>query len=44
MSFLLEFLYCRIEIWDENNWEKYSNKNNLDADNIAKKLGEIGIF
>ena len=41
---VLAGMYNRIEIWDENIWEKYSSQNNKDADDIASKLSDIGIF
>ncbi|NCF75459.1 MAG: division/cell wall cluster transcriptional repressor MraZ [Xanthomonadaceae bacterium] len=36
-------LYNRLEIWDENNWEKYKRKTEKESENIAEKLGEIGV-
>lgn len=37
-------MHSRVEIWDENIWEKYSRENNKDADSIASKLSEIGVL
>jgi MraZ protein len=37
-------MYNRVEIWDEDIWEKYSSQNNRDADKLADKLSEIGIL
>ena len=36
-------LYNRLEIWDENNWEKYKNKTEKESGDIAEKLGELGV-
>ena len=36
-------LYNRLEIWDENNWEKYKRKTEKESEDIAEKLGEIGV-
>jgi MraZ protein len=36
-------LYNRLEIWDENNWEKYKEKTEKESGDIAEKLGEIGV-
>lgn len=36
-------LFNRIEIWDENNWEQYKAKTESASDEIAEKLGELGI-
>lgn len=36
-------LYDRIEIWDENNWKSYKSKTEASSDDIAEKLGELGI-
>lgn len=35
-------VYNRIEIWDENSWNKYTSKVMKEADDIAEKLGDIG--
>lgn len=37
-------MHSRIEIWSEEEWEKYSNLNNKNADSVASKLSDIGIF
>lgn len=37
-------MHSRVEIWDEDIWEKYSLSNNKDADSIASKLSEIGVL
>lgn len=36
-------LYNRIEIWDENTWKTYKSKTEASSDDIAEKLGELGI-
>ncbi|MDP1719163.1 MAG: division/cell wall cluster transcriptional repressor MraZ [bacterium] len=36
-------LYDRIEIWDETNWQSYKSKTEASSDDIAEKLGELGI-
>ena len=36
-------LYNRIEIWDEETWKRYKQKTEGASDEIAEKLGELGI-
>lgn len=36
-------LYSRIEVWDADRWEKYKAKTENSSDEIAEKLGELGI-
>ena len=36
-------VYNRIEIWDEKIWNKYKSKTEASSDEIAEKLGELGI-
>ncbi len=36
-------LYNRIEIWDEASWQKYKTKTESSGDDIAEKLGQLGI-
>ena len=36
-------LYNRIEIWDKESWEKYKQKTESASEEIAEKLGELGI-
>ncbi|MBI5079305.1 division/cell wall cluster transcriptional repressor MraZ [Candidatus Wolfebacteria bacterium] len=36
-------LYNRIEIWEEAKWNVYKKKTEKDSDEIAEKLGELGI-
>ncbi len=36
-------LYNRFEIWDEEEWNVYKQKTEATSDEIAEKLGELGI-
>jgi MraZ protein len=36
-------LYNRIEVWDADNWKQYKSKTEAASDEIAEKLGELGI-
>ena len=36
-------LYNRIEVWDSESWDKYKQKTESSSDEIAEKLGELGI-
>lgn len=36
-------MYSRIEVWDTNEWKTYKTKTESSADEIAEKLGELGI-
>jgi len=36
-------LYNRIEIWDSEAWHGYKTKTEASSDEIAEKLGELGI-
>ncbi|MBI3589267.1 MAG: division/cell wall cluster transcriptional repressor MraZ [Candidatus Liptonbacteria bacterium] len=36
-------LYNRIEVWDTDKWEKYKAKTESSSEEIAEKLGELGI-
>lgn len=36
-------LYNRIEIWDSEAWKEYKTKTEASSDEIAEKLGELGI-
>lgn len=36
-------LYNRIEVWDKEEWEKYKRRTESASDEIAEKLGELGI-
>lgn len=36
-------LHNRLEIWDSENWKQYKAKTESASDEIAEKLGELGI-
>ena len=36
-------VYNRLEIWDADKWAAYKQKTEADSDEIAEKLGELGI-
>ncbi len=36
-------LYKRFEIWDSESWKEYKSKTEASGDDIAEKLGEMGI-
>lgn len=36
-------LYNRIEIWDQERWARYKQKTESASEEIAEKLGELGI-
>ena len=36
-------LYNRVEIWDAERWQKYKKKTESASDEIAEKLGQLGI-
>lgn len=36
-------LLNRIEVWDEENWNKYKTKTEKEGENIAERLKELGI-
>lgn len=36
-------LYNRIEIWNEAGWQSYKAKTEAESDEIAEKIGELGI-
>ncbi|MEK7162734.1 MAG: division/cell wall cluster transcriptional repressor MraZ [Patescibacteria group bacterium] len=36
-------LYNRIEIWESESWKQYKTKTESASDEIAEKLGELGI-
>ena len=42
-SVVIAGLYNRIEVWDADTWEKYKAKTESSSDEIAEKLGELGI-
>jgi MraZ protein len=36
-------VYDRVEIWDEAAWNQYKQKTEAESDEIAQRLGELGI-
>jgi len=36
-------IYNRMEIWDKDKWNEYKTKTESESDEIAEKLGELGI-
>ena len=36
-------LYNRLEIWDEEAWGRYKKKTEKESEDIAEKLGELGV-
>jgi len=40
---IINGLYNRLEIWDEDSWEEYKKKTEADSGEIAEQLGGIGI-
>jgi len=40
---IINGLYNRLEIWDEDGWEEYKKKTETDSGEIAEQLGGIGI-
>lgn len=41
---VLAGIYDRVEIWAENKWEEYKSRIEGQADQLAEKLGEIGVL
>ena len=41
---VLAGIYDRVEIWAENKWEEYKSRIESQADQLAEKLGEIGVL
>jgi MraZ protein len=37
-------LYSRIEVWDKATWETYKKRTEKNSDEIAEKLGELGMI
>ena len=42
-SVIVAGLYNRVEIWDEASWQTYKAKTESSSEEIAEKLGELGI-
>ena len=36
-------LFNRLEIWDSDSWERYRGKEEKKVDDLASKLGELGV-
>ena len=36
-------LHSRIEIWDHEKWEEYKARTEAESDEIAERLGELGV-
>ena len=36
-------LYNRLELWDEKSWKAYKEMTENDSNEIAEKLGELGV-
>ena len=43
-SVVVAGLFNRLEIWDEQRWNKYKATIEKNSDSIAEKLGELGII
>jgi len=40
---VLAGLYNRAEIWDEEKWKAYKNQTEANSNEIAEKMGELGV-
>lgn len=40
---VLAGVYNRLEIWDEQEWEKYKKRTEKESGDIAERLGDLGI-
>lgn len=40
---IINGLYNRLEIWDEDGWSKYKEKTEKESGDIAERLGELGV-
>ena len=36
-------LFNRLEIWDQDKWERYKKDTEVNSNDIAEKLGELGV-
>lgn len=43
-SVIIAGLFNRLEIWDEERWNRYKSNLEKNSDSIAEKLGELGII
>ena len=41
---VLAGIHNRLEVWDEKRWGAYKSEVEKQADALAQKLGEIGVF
>lgn len=41
---VLAGVYDRVEVWEESAWKAYKAQMEADADRMAEKLGESGVF
>lgn len=41
---VLAGIHDRVEMWDENRWSEYKRRIEGQADQLAEKLGEIGVL
>jgi MraZ protein len=41
---VLAGMYTRIEVWNEKNWSEYKGRIEKQGDQLAEKLGEIGVL
>lgn len=41
---ILAGVNTRVEIWDENRWDTYKKRIESQGDDLAQKLGEIGVI
>jgi MraZ protein len=41
---VLTGVYDRVEVWEENTWKSYKKQMESEADVMAEKLGESGVF
>jgi MraZ protein len=37
-------IHSRLELWDEKTWKDYKKRIGKSADQLAEKLGEVGVF
>lgn len=43
-SVIIAGLYNRLELWDETKWIEYKASAEKNTDDIAEKLGELGVY
>lgn len=41
---VLTGVHTRVEIWDERSWREYKRRIEKQADQLAEKLGEVGVL